>query len=169
MFKNICVLIICVLLTACAGISGSHESYQGSASKVITQGLIDDATSLQILNSDIGPHDGVFGIRNFYFAFDSNLVDLDDIVILRQHAKYMLDNPDMHIVLEGNTDDRGSREYNVALGQRRANAIKEVLLIAGVPSKRIEVISFGAEKPVAFGHSEKAYRLNRRVDLRYTR
>jgi peptidoglycan-associated lipoprotein len=70
-------------------------------------------------------------------------------------------------VIEGNTDLRGSREYNIALGQRRANAVKSILRMQGVPNKQIRTVSYGAEKPIAFGHTEAAYRLNRRDDLRY--
>jgi len=86
---------------------------------------------------------------------------------LRAQANYISTHASAHIRLEGNTDSRGSREYNVALGWRRAVAVSKLLEQYGVLSKQMTVISYGEEKPVAFGHTAKDYALNRRVDLIY--
>ncbi len=86
---------------------------------------------------------------------------------IQMQANYLLKHPNKHVRLEGNTDDRGSREYNVALGERRARAVLDALMQYGVPSSQVTVVSFGAEKPAAGGEDESSYQCNRRVDLIY--
>jgi len=77
-------------------------------------------------------------------------------------------NPDVSVVLEGHADERGTREYNLALGERRAKAVEQLLVLQGVGQNQIQVISFGEERPVALGHDEEAWRLNRRVEFLYS-
>ncbi|SBS34060.1 Peptidoglycan-associated lipoprotein precursor [Marinomonas spartinae] len=103
----------------------------------------------------------------FYFDFDKSIVRPAAREALAKHAQYLIDNPNVHAVLEGNTDERGTREYNMALGERRAKAVARYLTIQGVPASQIETVSFGEEVPVAFGHDEKSWQLNRRVEIRY--
>jgi peptidoglycan-associated lipoprotein len=86
---------------------------------------------------------------------------------VQAHAKYMVDKKDTKIRVEGNCDERGSREYNLALGQRRAEAVKKVMTVLGVQEGRIETVSFGEEKPAAPGHDEAAWAQNRRGDIKY--
>jgi len=78
-----------------------------------------------------------------------------------------MDNTDLKIAVQGNCDDRGSREYNLALGQRRADSVKRAMVLLGVGDKQIETVSFGAEKPVAFGQDEESWAKNRRADIVY--
>jgi peptidoglycan-associated lipoprotein len=80
----------------------------------------------------------------------------------------MAEFPTVTLVLEGHADERGSREYNLALGERRAKAIERILSVEGVPAEQLQVISFGEERPVALSHDEEAWRLNRRVELLYS-
>ena len=84
------------------------------------------------------------------------------------HAKYLVEHPARTIVIQGNTDSRGGREYNLALGQKRAEAERKVLSALGVPSSRIETVSFGKEKPKASGENEAAWAENRRDDIVYS-
>jgi len=105
--------------------------------------------------------------RSVYFDFDSNAVKDQYRGLITAHAKYMTDKRDTKIKIEGNCDERGSREYNLALGQRRAEAIKKVMTVLGVQEARIETVSFGEEKPKAPGHDEAAWAQNRRGDIRY--
>jgi peptidoglycan-associated lipoprotein len=151
-----------------AGITDANNM-QGTAATIQAQGYgeMGDVSELNSLKKDVGPHYGVLAARSFYFLFDKNNVNPKDIPIIKAHARYLLKNPRAKVLLEGNTDSRGSREYNVALGQRRANAVKNILRMQGVSNRQIRTISYGAEKPVALGRTESAYRLNRRVDLRY--
>jgi peptidoglycan-associated lipoprotein len=83
------------------------------------------------------------------------------------HAKYLSQNRSRRVRVEGNTDERGSREYNLALGQRRADAVKQMMQLLGASGDQIETLSFGEEKPKASGHDESAWQENRRADIRY--
>ncbi len=105
--------------------------------------------------------------RNIYFAFDSNDVPDKYLDLIKYHGHYLSLYPKVKVRLEGHTDERGSREYNMALGERRAQAVKQLLLMEGVAEDQITVISYGEEKPVAFGHDEKSMQLNRRVEIVY--
>lgn len=105
--------------------------------------------------------------RVIYFDYDSAEITADGQELLVQHAGYLVANPGTHITLEGNTDERGSREYNIALGDRRALSVQRVLELNGVAPEQITVVSYGEEKPAAEGYSEAAWRLNRRVELLY--
>lgn len=104
-----------------------------------------------------------------HFAFDSDSLDIPNQAIAREHAQYMLKYPNVRLRIEGNTDERGTREYNLALGERRAQAVKDFLVANGVSPDRIEIISFGAEKPLNPGHDESAWAENRRADFVYLR
>jgi peptidoglycan-associated lipoprotein len=105
--------------------------------------------------------------RNVYFDFDKDEVKAQYRPLVEAHAKYLVANPNAHVALQGNADERGSREYNLALGQRRAAAVKKVLNVYGANDKQIETVSYGEEKPKATGHDEAAYAENRRVDIVY--
>jgi peptidoglycan-associated lipoprotein len=109
----------------------------------------------------------ILSSRSVYFEFDSNAVKDEYRGLVQAHAKYMVDKRDTSIRIEGNCDERGSREYNLALGQRRAEAVKKVMTVLGVQEGRIETVSFGEEKPVATGHDEAAWAKNRRGDIKY--
>jgi peptidoglycan-associated lipoprotein len=105
--------------------------------------------------------------RTIYFEFDSADVDDASRVIIEAHARYLIDNPDIKVVLEGHADERGTREYNLALGERRSKAVADMMAALGVARGRITSISYGEEKPAALGHDESAWSLNRRVELLY--
>lgn len=106
--------------------------------------------------------------RTVYFEFDSADVASEDRGIILAHAEYLASHPDVKIVLEGHADERGSREYNIALGERRAKAVSKLMLLQGAAQSQIDVISFGEERPVAMEHDESAWRLNRRVEVLYS-
>jgi peptidoglycan-associated lipoprotein len=105
--------------------------------------------------------------RSVYYDFDMYNIREEFQPIVEAHAKFLREHKDVKVRVEGNCDERGSREYNLALGQRRADAIKRALTLLGVPAKQIETVSFGAEKPKAQGSSEEAWAENRRSDIVY--
>jgi len=105
--------------------------------------------------------------RVIYFDYDSAEISAADQDTLLAHAAYLAANPGQYIALEGHTDERGSREYNIALGDRRAQSVQRVLELNGVTPGQMSVVSYGEEKPAAEGHSEAAWRLNRRVEIVY--
>ncbi len=102
-----------------------------------------------------------------YFGYDSSEVAPEFREVLRAHGNYLAANPSVRITIEGHTDERGSREYNLALGERRAYAVRQLLMLQGAAVNQLEVISFGEERPAEYGHDESAWRLNRRAVLRY--
>ena len=105
--------------------------------------------------------------RSIYFPFDVDTIQEADKTTIKAHGAYLADHPDKKIRVEGNTDERGSSEYNLALGQRRANNTKKALVLAGAKTDQIESISFGEEKPLASGHDEASWSQNRRSDIKY--
>ena len=106
--------------------------------------------------------------RVVYFDFDKTEIKPEFQQIMACHAKYLQDRPMAHIRLEGNTDERGTREYNLGLGERRGNAVSSALQSAGGSASQLEVISYGKEKPVCREHNEDCWSKNRRVEIVYT-
>ena len=105
--------------------------------------------------------------RIIYFDFDSFTVKPEYQSVLEGHSRYLKASSARKVMLEGHTDERGSREYNLALGQKRAEAVRRSLALLGVPDAQMEAVSYGEEKPAAQGHSESAFAQNRRVELSY--
>lgn len=105
--------------------------------------------------------------RVIYFDYDSFEIRPDARPVVETNARYLLSNPTVSATLEGNTDERGSREYNVALGERRAEAVRRAMSAFGVPRQQLNVISYGEERPAVAGQTEEAYALNRRVEIAY--
>ena len=102
-----------------------------------------------------------------YFDFDQATIKAEYRTALNGHAAYLSQNPSAKIVLEGHADERGTREYNIALGERRGNAVSRYLVVQGVSVDAIEVVSFGEERPVNEGHDSASWSENRRVEIRY--
>ena len=105
--------------------------------------------------------------RTFYFGYDQSVISQEDLAVLEMHANVLRSNPDKNLVIEGHCDERGTREYNLALGERRANAIRSFLRTAGVSSSQLESVSYGEERPEDPGHSDSAWARNRRAVLVY--
>ena len=105
--------------------------------------------------------------RNVFFDYDSSVVKDEFKPVVTAHAKFLTDNRGRRVVVQGNTDERGSREYNLALGQRRADSVKKMMMLLGATDSQIETTSFGEEKPRASGSTESAYSENRRADIVY--
>ena len=106
--------------------------------------------------------------RVIYFDFDSSVIKAEFKDVIIAHGNYLAGHPEAAVVLEGHADERGTREYNIALGERRAKAVEKLLTVQGVAPNQIQVISFGEERPVALGHDESAWSLNRRVEILYS-
>lgn len=105
--------------------------------------------------------------KSIFFDFDTYSISSNDLPIITAHGKYILDHKSAKIRLEGNTDERGGREYNLSLGQKRSDSIKTSLVLIGVPESQIESISFGKERSIDQSHNEQAWAKNRRVDIKY--
>jgi peptidoglycan-associated lipoprotein len=109
----------------------------------------------------------VLSRRSVYFDYDSNVVKEEFKPLVSSHAGYLSKNRNRRVTVQGNTDERGSREYNLALGQRRADAVKQMMTLLGAPGGQIETVSFGEEKPRQQGSTEQAFAENRRADIVY--
>lgn len=107
--------------------------------------------------------------RQVFFADDSIVVQEADYPILQAHGRYLAEHPQQQVRIAGNCDERGSNEYNLALGERRAEAVKKLLVLSGGRALQIETVSYGEEKPLAPGHDERAWQQNRRADIIYQR
>ena len=105
--------------------------------------------------------------RSVYFDFDKYDVSSQYTSLLQAHAQYLQAHPQRHILIQGNTDERGTAEYNLALGQKRAQAVMQALEADGVPATQMEAVSLGKEKPMAQGHDEASWAQNRRADIIY--
>jgi len=105
--------------------------------------------------------------RTVYFEFDSSTLVGENLEIVQAHGQHLAANPKTKVAFEGHGDERGTREYNLALGERRAQSVERVMRALGVGSDRVKIVSYGEEKPVANGHDEAAWRLNRRVEIVY--
>lgn len=128
---------------------------------------VNAATASAVLPAYLDPKSDISTQRSVYFDFDEFLVKSDYVSLIERHGKYLASNPKLSIRIEGNTDERGSAEYNLALGQKRAEAVRKALKIYGANDAQMEAISWGKEKPKSLGHGESDWGQNRRVDLQY--
>jgi peptidoglycan-associated lipoprotein len=111
----------------------------------------------------------VMNERIIYFAYDSDAVDDPSAELLRQHGRYLADNPGERVRLDGHADERGSREYNIGLGERRSVSVQSILLVEGATAGQLTPVSFGEERPADPASDETAWAANRRVELVYER
>jgi peptidoglycan-associated lipoprotein len=132
-----------------------------------TGGTTTPAPQTAVAGNPLRDPSNILSKRSVFFEYDSNSVKDEYKGMVQAHSRYMGDKRDSKIRIEGNCDERGSREYNLALGQRRAESVKKMMTVLGVQDGRIETISYGEEKPMAPGHDEQAWSQNRRADIKY--
>lgn len=151
--------VLSLMLAGCGGHKSvkSEEAGQGATASGLAE---EGGTSGSMLGED---QQQLLGTNKVYFEFDSSTVDEQSRRVIEAHSQFLIENPDVNVVLEGHADERGTREYNLALGERRANAVAEIMEAYGVSPGRIQTISYGEERPAAMGHDESAWQLNRRV------
>lgn len=170
-FRLVMIGAAALSLAACAGTYGTKsQGQQAPAATTSTAGAATQGANAQAQfqgNPLNNPH-SILAKRTVYFAFDSSAIRPQDRPIIEAHAKYLASHPNARVTLQGNTDERGTEEYNLALGQRRADAVKRLMVLLGANPDQIKTVSFGKDHPVALGHNEKAWALNRRVDIVYT-
>jgi len=115
----------------------------------------------------LDPNSPISQQRSVYFAYDNDTLRAQDKAVVELQGRYLAQHPDVRVTVAGNTDERGGSEYNLALGQRRAQSVKNALGLLGVKDAQVEATSFGKEKPKAAGHDEAAWQQNRRADFMY--
>ena len=146
--------------TAGSQIPGSSGK-TGDGASVSSRALGSDAAS-QGADST-----GLLARKVIYFDFDKSEIKPEFADLVSAHARNLTGHPGLKIKLEGNTDERGTREYNIGLGERRAQAVRRALMLQGVAQSQLTTVSFGAERPAAEGDDEAAWAQNRRVELAY--
>jgi peptidoglycan-associated lipoprotein len=138
-----------------------HHAGGGTATAIVDESMMSAAELLE-------QSEGALSNRTIYFEFDSAKLTSESIAILETHGSFIAGNGEVTVRLEGHADERGSREYNIALGDRRAQSVRRVLLFQGASTDQIETVSYGEEQPAMSGHTEEAWAKNRRVELIYT-
>ena len=146
-------------------VPGSANATQGEGASTTTTPLGGDAGSMGGAQG-AGPAGGAAS-RVIYFDFDKSDIKPEFSSVITVNAQYLTAHPGFKLKLEGNTDERGTREYNIGLGERRAQAVRRALMLQGVAESQLTTVSFGAERPAAEGDDEVAWAKNRRVDLVY--
>ena len=126
-----------------------------------------DVTGTGIAGQDPALKTGVLAQRSIFYDLDQYDIKDQYKPLVEAHAKYLRDHPGRKMLVQGNTDERGSREYNVSLGQKRSEGVKRMLLLLGAKEDQVESVSLGEEKPRAEGHDEAAWSQNRRSDILY--
>lgn len=141
--------------------SGSSDSASGSGS---TTGM---ASGSAWSGHPLDNPDSLLSKRTVYFEFDQSVILEQDKSILEAHAKYLAENPGASVTLEGHTDERGTREYNMGLGERRSVSVRQFVSLYGGSGQQLRTLSYGEERAAAMGHNEEAWALNRRVEIIY--
>jgi peptidoglycan-associated lipoprotein len=163
------LLVGACALSACASKPSKPAGEQGMASSGAEGAGAGNANASGGGSDDeaAGPQAGLLAKRTVYFDFDSSEIKGEGTDIVAAHAKYLASNPGTRVRLEGHTDERGSREYNIGLGERRAQAVRRALLLQGGADAQISTVSYGEERPAVPGHDEAAWAKNRRVEIVY--
>jgi peptidoglycan-associated lipoprotein len=135
--------------------------------KPATEPEVTPVESKPIAGNLLKDPNNILSKRSIYYDYDSAVVKDEFKPLVTSHARYLTQNRPARMVIQGNTDERGSREYNLALGQRRADSVKQMMILLGVQESQIETVSFGEEKPRAAGKDEASFSENRRSDIVY--
>lgn len=165
--RFVCVLLVVSWLGGCSttpnniGVSDAEQA-GGMTSSGVGMGASFAKQQKGEVYTVKAPHDQIY-----LFAFDNSIFADKYLPSLNAQARYLMSHPGAKVMIAGHTDSKGSREYNVALGERRANSVAQRLRLAGVSRKQMRVVSYGEERPVAFGDSVEDFKLNRRVELSY--
>lgn len=167
-FKRISLAAAVVALVAgcSSGVKLNDASVEdrNAAGNNATSGV----TGIDLTGKDIAPDGGPANVgRVVYFDFDSYVVRADAQGLIDAHSRFLKADPSRKVNIAGHTDERGGREYNLALGQKRAEAVRRSLTLLGVKDSQVEAVSFGEEKPAAAGNTEAAYSQNRRAEISY--
>ncbi|HEY8887804.1 MAG TPA: peptidoglycan-associated lipoprotein Pal [Gallionella sp.] len=163
MKKLLISIVLANLLVACA--SEKPKEPEAAPAPVVEAPALAPAPVVAV--DPLNDPASILAKRSVYFPFDVSAVQEADKPVVMAHAKYLSEHPDHKVRVEGNADERGSNEYNLALGQRRAESVKKMLELGGAKASQIETASYGEEKPVCTEHNEACWSQNRRSDIKY--
>ena len=146
------------------GSSANGSIIADNGSDANANAIVDEAlTPLEMLEEEGSP----LTTRLIYFEYNSAKIDEASLAVLESHGDFISENGNVHVRLEGHADERGSREFNVALGDRRNQSVRRLLLFQGASTDQIDTVSYGEELPAIIGHNEESWSKNRRVELIY--
>lgn len=169
--KNVALSILMVsLLAACAAQKPKEAPKQeapAAEAPAVPAAEEKAAPVAPVAVDELNDPNSILAKRSTYYPFDVSVVQEADRPLVEAHAKYLAAHPDRSVRLEGNCDERGSAEYNLALGQRRADGVKKLLLAGGAKAGQIQTASYGKERPKATCHEERCWKENRRTDIVY--
>jgi peptidoglycan-associated lipoprotein len=167
------IVVMVVLSSACTSTGEQKEAAGGEAAGAGAEAGVPGGEATPLAKGEglqMDPlHDPASPLskRIIYFDFDSAQVRADFVDVIAAHGQYLASHPNQRVRLEGHTDERGSREYNLGLGENRAQTVSQMLKLEAVDGMQIELISYGEEMPVAFDHDEESWQMNRRVEIVY--
>lgn len=167
MDKKILLSLLGIAALSLAACGGAETTKPGVEDKSVGADAAGTGTGTGVSGKSLDAKADLLAKRRVYFAFDSSAVDEENRAIVEAHAAYLAANKNVKVVFEGHADERGTREYNLALGERRAQAVERMVKVLGLTADRIKNVSYGEEKPVAMDHNEAAWALNRRVEIIY--
>lgn len=169
--RAIWIAVLCAMLAACASTSEQSpagvEDRKGAEARGVEASGPSGVGLTDAQRSALTNPSSPLSKRSIFYDFDKYDVKPEYRPLVEAHAQFLRDNSGLKILIQGNTDERGSREYNIALGQRRADGVKKMMILLGVHEDQIEAVSLGEEKPRALGSSEDAWAQNRRSDILY--
>lgn len=169
MRSTVSMLTIALALAACSSTPTKTETPPAAAPAAQPpQASAKPTTSNPVVGNPLTDPNNILSKRSVYFAYDQFVLRETDRPLIQAHAAYLSAHHDARAKIEGNADERGSSEYNLALGQKRAEAVKKTMVLLGALNAQLETVSFGKEKPKAPGHDEAAWAENRRADIRYS-
>jgi peptidoglycan-associated lipoprotein len=170
-FTTLAILVSsAVLLTACSSVKLDDKAPVEDRAASSVNSKADQRTVETVTTGSVDPlndKNGMLAKRSVYFDYDSYIVKDEFKPVVNAHSQYLVGNKGRKIIIQGNTDDRGGREYNLALGQKRAEAVRKSMSLLGVPDSQMEAVSLGKEKPKATGSDEASWAENRRSDIVY--
>jgi len=165
---RIAMAIAALALAACSSTKLAETAdVTGKAVAAPTTPAAAQSAVAPVVAEHLNPNSLISKERSVFFDFDQFVIKASDGPLIERQGKYLASKQSLAIRVEGNADERGGREYNLALGQKRADAVVRALKVYGVGEKQLEAVSFGSEKPAMQGHDEAAWAQNRRVDLAY--
>ena len=166
MKKLVISIVLLNLLAACASQKAPEAAASAPAPAPVAAAPAPAAAPVVAVDPLNDPA-SILAKRSVYYPFDVSAVHEADKPMLQAHAKYLSEHPNRSVEIAGNCDERGSNEYNLALGQRRADGVKKLLELGGAKASQLRAVSYGKEKPKATGHDEASWAQNRRSDLNY--
>lgn len=170
--KIMLVMVASLLMTACAGKKAQESMSMDGDGSLTDDTIVSGTVDGDVMGMELSGPQGVdandpLGKRVIYFDYNSATLTFEGEAIAQAHGQYLADHPNVFITLEGHADERGTAEYNLALAEDRAMIVSQIMGVYGVALDRIQLVSYGEERPVALSSDEAAYSLNRRVEIVY--